>query len=137
MNLEKLLANNKLVKYEPTKRQIDELLDLVKRDLNDAKISALSLDRRFISLYSAAQTLATIVLYKNGYRTRGEGHHRTTFEAASILLPKEVDILEYFDRCRILRNKSEYERSGIVSEAEAKSLEKRVNYFRGVIEKIV
>lgn len=134
MSLEKLLSNKKLVKYEPTKKQISELSDLIERDINDSKIPALSLDRRFISLYSAAQTLATIVLYINGYRTRGEGHHRTTFEAATILLPKEASVLEYFDRCRILRNKSEYERSGIVSEAEVKSLEKKVHYFKGMVQ---
>ena len=137
MSLERLLNNNKLVKYEPTKKQINELLDLIERDINDSKIPTLSIDRKFISLYSAAQTLATIILYTNGYRTRGAGHHHTTFEAARILLPKEAIVLEYFDRCRILRNKSEYERSGIVSEAEVKSLGKKVNYFRNVIKKIL
>lgn len=134
MSLEKLLSNKKLVKYEPTEKQISELLNLIERDINDSKISMLSLDRRFISLYSAAQTLATIVLYINGYRTRGEGHHRTTFEAAAIFLSKEASVLEYFDRCRILRNKTEYERSGMVSEAEVKSLEKKVNYFKDVVQ---
>lgn len=134
MSLERLLSNKKLVKYEPTEKQIAELLNLIERDINDSKIFELSLDRRFISLYSAAQTLATIVLYINGYRTRGEGHHHTTFEAATIFLSKEASVLEYFDRCRVLRNKSEYERSGMVSEAEVKSLEKKVNYFKDVVQ---
>lgn len=137
MTLEKFLSNKKLIRFESTQRQLTELMELVERDIKDSKIPVLSLDRRFSSLYSAAQSLATIVLYTNGYRTRGEGHHHTTFEAAKVLLPKETDVLEYFDRCRVLRNKTEYERSGIVSEAEIKSLERKVSYFRGVVEKLI
>lgn len=133
MSLERLLSEKRLVEYKPTEKEIQDLLELVERNLKDSRIPALSVDRKFISLYSAGQLLATIVLHINGYRTRGEAHHHTTFEAAKIFLPREASILDYFDRCRILRNKSEYERSGIVSENEIKSLRDKVISFTKIV----
>lgn len=134
MNLEGLLSEKKLVEHRPTEKQIRDLFELVERDIKDSEIQALSVDRQFMSLYSAGQLLATIVLHIKGYRTRGEAHHHTTFEAAKALLPKEAGTLDYFDRCRILRNKSEYERSGIVSENEIKSLRNKVLYFKDILK---
>lgn len=133
MGLERLLSDKKLIEYKPTEKQIKDIFELIERDIKDSEIQPLSVDRKFISLYSASQLLATIVLYIKGYRTRGESHHHTTFEAAKVLLPKESNLLEYFDRCRILRNKSEYERSGIISENEIKSLRKRVLHFKNIV----
>lgn len=137
MNLERFLSEKKLAEFSPTAKQIDDLFDLVERDIKDSEIAALSVDRKFISLYSAGQLLATIVLYINGYRTRGEGHHHTTFEAAGFFLQGETNSLEYFDRCRILRNKSEYERSGIISKNEIVSLRSKVLSFRRTVKNLV
>lgn len=133
MSLERLLSEKKLVGYKPAKRQIKDLFELIERDIRDSEIPTLSVDRKFISLYSAGQLLSTVILYINGYRTRGEAHHHTTFEAAKIFIPKEFRELEYLDRCRILRNKSEYERSGIISEGEIKSLRRRIEYLRKAV----
>lgn len=137
MSLEKLLNDKKIVKHTPTKEAINDLFKLIQRDIKDSEIPALSIDRKFISLYSAAQLLATVILYHNGYRTRGEAHHHTTFEAAKIFLPKETNVLEYFDRCRVLRNKTEYERSGIISTNEIQSLRKRVDYFKRIVKDLI
>lgn len=134
MNLERFLSEKKLVEYSPTGRQISDLFELVERDIKDSEIAALSVDRKFISLYSAGQLLATIVLHINGYRTRGEAHHRTTFEAVKLLLPKEANSMEYLDRCRVLRNKSEYERSGIISKNEIVSLRNKVLSLKRTVE---
>lgn len=97
----------------------------------------MSVDRKFTGLYSAGLLLSTIILHINGYRVRGESHHHTTFESAKALLPQEGDVIEYFDRCRILRNKTEYERSGLISESEVKSLRKKVEYFRKIVINLV
>lgn len=136
MSLERLLSEKKLVEYRPTRRQIKDLFELVERDMKDSEIPRLSVDRKFISLYSAGQLLCTVVLYINGYRTRGEAHHHTTFEAARIFMPKESSVLEYLDRCRILRNKSEYERSGIISDGEIKALRRRIEYIRKAVREL-
>lgn len=134
MRLERFLSEKKLVEYNPAGKQISDLFELVERDIKDSEIAALSVDRKFISLYSAGQLLATIVLYIRGYRTRGEAHHRTTFEVAKLLLPEETNSMEYLDRCRVLRNKSEYERSGIISKNEITSLRNKVLSLKKTVE---
>ena len=136
MNLENLLSSKKLVAYKPTKKQLEDLFALIARDINDAGIPALSTDRQFMSLYSAALLLTTVVLYTNGYRTRGEAHHHSSFAAGRILLPEEGGSIDYFDRCRMLRNKTEYERSGIISKSEVQSLKKKIAIFKEKIEKL-
>lgn len=135
-NLENLLYDKKLVPYTPTKKQIEDLLELITRDINDAAIPTLSIDRQFMSLYSASLLLVTIILHLEGYRTRGEAHHHTTFEAGQVLLPEDSDTIDYFDRCRRLRNKTEYERSGIISKNEIKSLRIKVKYFKNKVDKL-
>lgn len=137
MSLKRLLSEKRLEEYKATSKQIKDILELIERDLTDSQIQNLSVDRKFMSLYSAGLLLATIILYINGYRTRGESHHHTTFEAAKILLPHETDAIDYFDRCRILRNKTEYERSGLISENEIKSLRKRVEYIRKIVRNLL
>lgn len=136
MILEELLRAKKLVEYKATKNQIKDLFVLIQRDIKDSEIVQLSLDRKFISLYSAGYLLAIIILYVNGYRTRGEAHHHTAFEVAKHFLPKESDVIEYFDRCRVLRNKTEYDRSGIISKSEIVTLRRKVGYFKNIVMKL-
>jgi len=59
MSLEKW-AEYGWLKAEPTSRdEIKSLLTIVGRDLRDAKVTAISEDRRFEAAFSAARTAAT------------------------------------------------------------------------------
>jgi hypothetical protein len=81
MSLDDLQKQGRLRSHKTSREEIGSLIEIVKRDLNDASVSLISPDRRFATAYNAALQLATIVLHCHGYRTRGGGHHATTFAA--------------------------------------------------------
>ncbi len=54
--------------HRTSRREISDLLAVAERDLSDAQVPALSLDRRFATAYSGALPLATIVLAASGFR---------------------------------------------------------------------
>ena len=120
MNLERLLAQGRLRPHSTAKEEIQEMLRIAMRDLEDALVPGLSSDRRFFIAYEAALALATIPLYCHGYETHGRGHHWMTF----LLLPEVMssdtrELAEYFELCRTKRNVGTYDRGGQISQSEA------------------
>jgi hypothetical protein len=64
MNLKQLLDQGKLRPHKTSKKEINNLLGLAKRDITDAKAQGISADRRFAIAYNAVLQLATILLYR-------------------------------------------------------------------------
>ena len=131
MSLPEWQRKGRLQSYRTSRDEIRELLDLADRRLRDARVEAISADWRFAAAYDAALTLVTIPLECAGYRTRGVGHHVTTFEALSLTMGEGFrDLSDYLDRCRKTRNEVAYHRAGVVSPSEAEELIRRVSAFR-------
>jgi hypothetical protein len=102
----------------------------VERDLKDAEVPGLSSDRRFAIAYNAALQLATVVLYAEGYRSTGTGHHHTTFRfLGQTTIPNKEAWADYFDACRRKRNLADYMGVGYVSETEADELVRETRAF--------
>ena len=134
MSLKELLNQSRLRPHKTSKEEIGNLLKLVKRDIEDAKVSALSSDRKFTTAYNAVLQSATILLYCKGYRTSGMGHHFTVFEAMKEILGKDYfELADYFDSCRAQRNVTDYSYPGEVSEAEAEELIQSAEDFLQVV----
>ena len=115
MNLEDLLNQGRLKHHKTSKKEIQNLLALAKRDIKDAKIIELSLDRRFACAYNAVLQLATILLYSKGFRPKGVGHHFTVFQAMRIIMRTDYYTLaDYFDSCRSKRNITDYDYAGAI-----------------------
>ncbi|MCB4791676.1 MAG: hypothetical protein LHV68_07285 [Elusimicrobia bacterium] len=130
MSLKQLLDQNRIIHHTTSKQEISNLFELIRRDLNDAKIIQLSADRRFATAYNAALQLGTILLYCKGYKTKGIGHHFIIFQAMKEILDKEHHSLaDYFDSCRTKRNISDYTGAGNVSDAEVDEIIKEVESF--------
>lgn len=103
----------------------------MQRDLNDASVPDLSIDRRFLIAYEGALTLATIPLYCVGYETYGKGHHWLTFRLLPEVMGGEYsDIGQYFDQCRTKRNIGTYDRGGQISVSEVDELLSEVIKFQ-------
>jgi len=135
MNFESWLVEGRLRPHKTTKKEIQELLGIAKRDLDDAAIQGLSTDRRFFIAYDAALRLATIPMYCVGYETHGQGHHWLTYKIFPDIIGKEhTDLAEYFDLCRTKRHIGTYDRGGQISENEVEELLAEVRTFQGVIE---
>jgi hypothetical protein len=119
--LESWLADGSIKPHEPSRSEIQRLFAVVDRDLKDANISGLSVDRRFATAYSAALQLATVVLRASGYRasSRSGGHHwRTISLLPELMGPDQQTRKLYLDSCRRARNEADYDRIGVVSESE-------------------
>jgi uncharacterized protein (UPF0332 family) len=127
------LDQGKLRQHKTSREEISNLTAIVKRDLKDAGIKALSADRRFATAYNAALQAATIVLYVSGYKTHGAGHH-FVFEAVKGIMDKEYhSLFEYFDSCRSKRNRTDYDFAGNVTDTEAEELINEAEKFLKVV----
>lgn len=131
MSLDKWLGEGRLREHQSSRQEIKDLFRVVDRDLSDARIEALSADRRFATSYNASLQLATIALRVSGYRTSSMGHHWVTFQALPLIMgPAEQDQADYFDACRRKRNIADYDAAGEISESEAAELYSEALEFR-------
>ena len=134
MSLKDLLNQGRLRQYKTSKKEIENLVALVRRDIKDAKVESLSSDRRFACAYNAVLQLATIYLYCKGYKPEGTGHHFTVFQAMKIIMGNNYYTLaDYFDSCRSKRNITDYDYAGAISDSEAKELIEEAEKFLEII----
>jgi hypothetical protein len=131
MTLETWHDKGRLATHNTSAAEIQQLWTIVRRDIADASAQNISTDRRFMAAYNAALQIATITLHCRGYRARSPGHHYTTFQVLPDVLGGEYeDTAAYFDTCRSKRNRSQYDRSGEISETEITELLEVVTQFR-------
>ena len=118
MSLQSWLSEGKLKAHKTSKSEVTQLLSVFDRDLADARVKAISADRRFATAYNAALTVAIAALAASGYRTSGEGHHYWTIQSLAFTLRLDSKTLNKFNKFRQKRNISDYERTDVVSEQE-------------------
>jgi hypothetical protein len=108
---------------EPSGIEIQRLTGVARRELADAATAGLSPDGSFEHAYVAALTAATIFVRANGERIHGADHHRLTFVRLVELGGRRwANAADYFQHCRVRRNRSMYDVAGSVSAAEARDL---------------
>ncbi len=130
MNLQNWLSNGWLKHHSTSKQEINNLLNIVNRDLHDAKES-ISLDWQFGIAYNAALKLCAILLYASGYMAENTLQHYRTIMAMPIILgdSKRLDA-EYLNTCRTKRNIVEYDCAGGVTSQETVELVNFVSSFK-------
>ncbi len=76
MSLDAWRNSRLIVEHETSQQEISDLLGIVTTDLNDARLPALSPDRRLACCYNAILTAARAALRSAGYRVpKGTAHH--------------------------------------------------------------
>jgi hypothetical protein len=115
--------------------EIQRLLQVVDRDLGDARASGLSVDGRFQHAYDAALQLCIIALRASGYRVpKGEGHHKRGIDSLRHTLgDRFAATADHLERASRLRSQGMYERVGVVSEEDAKDLIETAVRLRGEV----
>lgn len=122
MSLSQWRENGWLTPHETNRVQVTHLVSMVDRDLEVAGATA-NADWRFGIAYNAALKLCTVLLYGSGYRAARElNHYRTLMSLPLILGAERAADAAYLDRCRSKRNELEYDRAGVVTEADADEL---------------
>lgn len=134
MTLQNWAANGWLRQHQTSRQELADLLMIVERDMHDAEATGLSADWRFGIAYNAALKLCTVLLSASGYHAERNLQHYRTIQALPLILGAEhKSDADYLDVCRIKRNQAEYDRTGVVSEAEAGELVEFVGELRTVV----
>jgi hypothetical protein len=136
MSWKALLTARKIHTHQSSKQELDELRAVVRRDLADAALPALSEDRRFATAYNAALQVARMATACAGYRVAAvPGHHALSFECAGLALGKHADkLVLFFDGCRRKRNVIDYTGVQIATATEAAELLQRAEEFSTLVE---
>jgi hypothetical protein len=124
MSLEQWLQNGWLQQAESTLPEIQQLLQVVDRDISDAKAQGLSVDGQFQHAYDAALQLCVIPLRASGYRVpKGQGQHKRAIDSLRFTLGTEWgQTADHIERCSRLRGRTVYEQIGAVSDKDAADL---------------
>lgn len=132
MSLELWEKNGWLREHKTSPQEINGILSLVERDIEDASREVISIDWQFNIAYNAGLQLATISLLAAGYRAgRGESKHYRVIQALPLVMGEQYSTLRnYLDNCRRKRNVSEYDAVGTISEKEAEDLLQTVKEFK-------
>ena len=131
MSLKDWLNNGWLRPHKCTSEDIQNLFEIVDRDIADAE-SGISPDWRFGIAYNAALKLCNILLYAEGYRPEKNLQHYRSIQAMPLILGKDrKKDADYLETCRTKRNTVEYDYVGGASEADADELVKFVREFKG------
>lgn len=135
MIYERLLKARMIERCEIASGEIAEHLRVARHDIQLANnVAGLDLDWAFSIAYNGILQSALALMYKEGFRPRGEAKHYNTFEFLSEALPdKYRRDIERVQKLRAKRNKAMYRSRGIVSEKEAKQIIAFANTFHGEI----
>jgi len=130
MAFEKLILQGHIQKHKTSKIEINNLFQLIERDLKDASIVELSEDRKFAIAYNTVLQCGTVIMYCVGHRTKGEAHHFFTFEFLQEALGStHHETIDYFNACRSKRNRTDYDSAGEISATEVFELIKEAKNF--------
>ena len=122
MTLKQWADSGWLRTHVTTPEEINNLFQIVERDLKDAR-SGVSADWQFGIAYNAALKLCTVLLYAEGYKAeRTLQHYRTIQALAKILGSEKNDDVIYLDTCRSKRNKAEYDSVGVATDRDSDEL---------------
>ena len=118
MSLEKWAENGWLKTAEPDGKDIESLLSVAERNINDSRVKGLSDDSVFMIAYQAILACAQALLLKRGFRPASKGQHYYPIESLRETLcnNEQVDVLQ---QIRNKRNIIQYEQAGIISPSEA------------------
>src|SRR3712207_5675945 len=101
MTWHELLAAKRVAPEPTSKQELDELREVVARNLQDAQLAGLSSDGKFSMAYNAARTLANMVVRCEGYRVKHQGGgHYNTFLGLEAAEPTFAAMAAYLDVCR-------------------------------------
>jgi len=130
-----LLQARRVSPHATSRREIADLRAIVKRDLEDASVKGLSVDRRFAIAYEGGLQLGKMAVAAAGYRATGPAHHQTTFECLVLAIgPRAAPLASYFEICRRKRNQLEYDVAGVVSVTESAEVLRKVRELQATVE---
>lgn len=134
------LEKEGLIKSLPVSREkVRDSFGLAKRDLKTAgKILKDDHDWAFSIAYNSMLQAARALMFSRGYRPSGDAQHISVVKFVEASLGKELEgIVIAFDKMRRKRHIALYDRSGAVSETDARNAIKWAEEFLKEAKKIL
>jgi hypothetical protein len=132
MSLEQWLRNAWLQRHDSTLPEIQRLLQVVDRELSDARAVGISADGKFEHAYAAILQLCLVPLCAAGYQVpKGESRHKRAIESLRYTLGESwAETADYIDLCSRQRGQAMYERIDVVSHEDADELLAKAQQLR-------
>jgi hypothetical protein len=130
MSLLDWLKNSWIDEHPTSKREISDLLAASARDLNTSLQIDLDTDWRFNIAYNGALQIAAAALAATGYRARRDAHHFRVIQSLRFTIGAEPELVDLLDHFRQKRNRGTYEKSGLISDHEAKEMRELTEKLR-------
>jgi hypothetical protein len=134
MSLKDWLRNGWLVAHKSSRQEIHDLLVIAERDLRECRAEGLSPDWRLAIAYNSALQSASAALTAMGYRSARNGQHYRILQSLALTIGADASLIAKLDAFRKKRNISDYERSGSVSEKEARELYELAGSLKRTVE---
>ena len=124
MSLTDWEKNGWLTRHKTSRDEIQNLMKIIERDLEDSSARTISADWRFAIAYNAALQCCSIALYCRGFRpARGQSEHYRVIQSIVLTLGRDyIELRDYLNACRTKRNICDYDMAGTISESEAMEL---------------
>jgi len=110
MSLQNLLNIGRLHAHVADRDAVQKLLASARRNLADARATAISNDNRFDAAYKAIMQCAMVGLWASGYRTATSqpGHHQTAIQCLPLTMEVAQPTVIVLDALRKQRNINDY-----------------------------
>jgi hypothetical protein len=135
MGLDNLVGRT-LERITPDSATISRLMNAARRNIADAKITAVSAENRFDAAYKAIMQLANVALQANGYRTLTSvpGHHRTMIQSLGQTVGVDSQTMVLLDALRKQRNVADYSGDLVPESAMRDCIKAAEQLFQDVTE---
>ncbi len=134
MSLQLYLNNRWIRKHRSSRDEIDTLLAIASRDIQQSQTPGLGAEWRFDIAYNAALQLATAALAGSGYRSERQNKHLRTIETLAFTVGLDEKTVALLDRCRRKRHTAVYDQIGAISDHEADEMIAMAKRLLGLIE---
>jgi hypothetical protein len=125
--VEELAKNGWYVKHQTSQEELENLAEIVQRDLRDSEVEEISLDARLGMAYNAALKIAEILLRAHGFRAGRERAHERTLDAVlNILGDSWRTSVSVMHQVRKVRNRADYESVGVATWAQVRDLKAEI-----------
>lgn len=136
MSLRDLLKTGQIEEYKSDPEQIKNEMELARQDLAAAK-KMLSLQSEELwgwahnAAYNAMLQAGRALMYSMNYRPRGQDQHASVIALVLDVYGKKFppEVLQAFNKARIRRHESVYDRAGSISPSQAKNLVEKAELF--------
>lgn len=122
MSLENYLRNRWIRAHETSPDEIQRLLAIVDRDIDQSQVPGLGPEWRFDIAYNSALQCATAALATSGHRAERQNKHMRTIECLNFTVGLKQHEVDFLDACRRKRHRAVYEQVGAISDQEANEL---------------